>query len=284
MRVKFIDVDGVQTRYFYEGSGYPLLLLHGGNLNADAWFQNIDPLGKDFFVVAPDMVGHGYSKPVEDQPGSPYPYRIKHLKGLLDTLGIDKFAVAGSSMGGLIATLFYFAMPQRVEKLIIIGSGSTFNEEEDQTRVRKESYANAKSAIGNPTLETCRKRLQNIFYHKERVPETILLAQVTAYSLPWFPEAWEQRARGAMDLNEDRKHRVYDRLEQINVPMLVISGREDPRTIHERVVEGVKKVPNARLETFEGCGHLPYMEHPEKFNEVVRDFVKAGVTSAPLHS
>lgn len=274
MRVKFVDVDGVESRYFFEGSGYPVLLLHGGNLNADAWFQNVDPLGKDFMVIAPDMVGHGYTKPLGDQPGSPYPYRIKHLTRLLDILGIDKFTVAGSSMGGLIAALLYFSMPHRVEKLIIIGSGSTFNSEEDISRVRSESYANAKSAIGNPTLETCRKRLQNIFYHKDKVPEALLLAQLTAYSIPWFLEAWEQRAQGSMDIEEDRKHRVINRLEQINVPTLVITGREDPRAIFARVTEGVSRIPNAELEVFEGCGHLPYLEHPEKFNEVVRAFVQ----------
>lgn len=276
MRVKFIDVDGVETRYYYEGSGYPLLLLHGGNLNADALFQNIDPLGEDFSVVAPDMIGHGFTKPAGDQPGSPYPYRVTHLKKLVDILGFDKFAVAGSSMGALIAALLYFELPDRVEKLILVGSGSSFNKEVDQVRVRKESYANARSAIFNPTLETCRKRMQNIFYHKDRVPEALLLTQLTTYAVPWFPAAWEQRAQGAMDVEEDRKHRIYDRLEQITVPTLVITGREDPRAIYEEVVVGANRIPNARLETFEGCGHLPYLEHPDKFNQVVGDFLKEG--------
>ena len=64
MRAKFVDVNGVKTRYLHEGSGEPLLLVHGAGAFADNFYKNIDALGKEYFVCAPDMVGHGFTEPV----------------------------------------------------------------------------------------------------------------------------------------------------------------------------------------------------------------------------
>ena len=64
MRAKFVDVNGVKTRYLHEGSGEPLLLVHGAGAFADNFYKNIDALGKEYFVCAPDMVGHGFTDPV----------------------------------------------------------------------------------------------------------------------------------------------------------------------------------------------------------------------------
>ena len=59
MRVAFTDVDGIRTRYFYEGSGPTLVLIHGLGISADSWTRNIDALAEHFTVYAPDMIGHG---------------------------------------------------------------------------------------------------------------------------------------------------------------------------------------------------------------------------------
>ena len=61
MRVAFTDVDGIRTRYFYEGSGPTLVLIHGLGISADSWTRNIDALAEHFTVYAPDMIGHGFT-------------------------------------------------------------------------------------------------------------------------------------------------------------------------------------------------------------------------------
>src|SRR6476620_5133269 len=103
MRAAFIDVDGVRTRYLYEGSGPPLILLHGVGVSGDTFCRNIDALAAHFTVCAPDMLGHGFTDAVDYRGGPPQPHIVRHLGRLADLLGFQKYSVAGSSFGALIA-------------------------------------------------------------------------------------------------------------------------------------------------------------------------------------
>ena len=275
MQVKFVDINGVSTRYLFEGSGYPLLLLHGAGLLADSWLRNIPTLGQDFHVVAPDLLGHGFSGSGEHRNGPPQPHTVAHLCNLVDSLGINKFAVAGSSYGGLMAGLLYFAMPERVEKLIIVSSGSSFNTEEDSAVSLRESFKNGLSAITNPTFETCHARMSRIFYDPEKIPSELIMMQMTTYAMPGVREAYENRMNGMMELEAARPFRIRERLGQINVPTLVVLGKQDPRIKdYDKAVEVARELPKGTLVSFDKSGHLPHIEHPQKFNRLVKDFIK----------
>ena len=126
MRAAFIDVDGIRTRYLYEGSGPPLFLLHGVGVSGDTFCRNIDVLSAHFAVCAPDMLGHGFTDSVDYRGGPPQPHIVRHLGRLADLLGFRTYSVAGSSFGGLIASLMYFDRPEQVDRLIVIGSGSVW--------------------------------------------------------------------------------------------------------------------------------------------------------------
>ena len=121
MQAGYIDVDGINTRYLSAGSGNAkaVLLIHGGGLSADTWLRNIDALGAELAVYAPDSVGHGFTDPIDLGTGLPQPHTVRHLIGFMDAFGVDRFSVAGSSYGALIAGLVYFAVPERVDKLIL---------------------------------------------------------------------------------------------------------------------------------------------------------------------
>lgn len=274
MRATLIDIDGIRTRYLHEGSGPALLLLHGLGVSGDTWIRNIDALGQHFAVYAPDMLGHGFTDPADLKGSPPQPHIVAHLRKLVDRLGLERYSVAGSSFGGLIAALMYFDDPQRVEKLIIIGSGSAFHPEDEQARTLRDAFQNAMSAIQSPTLETCRQRLANICYDPASVPEEILLTQLTAYALPHAVHAYEQTARGLMNTERSRPHRIIHRLGEIKTPTLIITGREDVRASWARAAEAQRQIPDAELVIFEKCGHLPYIEYPERFNEAVRAFLQ----------
>ena len=277
MHLKFVNVNGVPTRYLFEGEGYPLLLIHGGGIACESWFRNIDPLGEHFQVVAPDLPYHGSNGLVEYKGGSPYEHMVDHLVNFLDAVGIDKLAAAGSSLGALLAANLYFKIPDRVERLILIGSGSSFNTPEQITTTRGQSLQNAMSAISNPTFESCHKRLGNICYDPSVVPHEIILSEMTDYATPGFAENHEKARRAMMEPEHVGSSSILDRLGQIAVPTVVITGREDPRAVYASTVEGVKKIPNASLVTVEKCGHLPYVEHPEQFHETVLEFMKIAV-------
>jgi pimeloyl-ACP methyl ester carboxylesterase len=276
MRAAFIDVDGVRTRYLYEGSGPPLFLLHGVGVSGDTFCRNIDALAAHFTVCAPDMLGHGFTEAVDYLGGPPQPHIVRHLGRLADLLGYRTYAVAGSSFGGLIAALMYFDRPQRVDRLILIGSGSVFHTAEDQIKTLKAAFANAATAMGAPTLASCRDRLANICYKPEFVAEEILLLQLTSYALPDRFAAYKATIQGMIDelsSADPERNRVLQRLDSIKVPTLILTGRKDIRAKLATHEAGVKRIPRARLVVFDQCNHLPYMEYPQKFNDAVIRFM-----------
>ena len=274
MRAHFTTVNGIRTRYHTEGSGYPLVLIHGVGISSESWLRNVDELGKDFWVIAPDCLGQGFTEPGDYKSGPPQPPTIKHLIGLLDQLGVDKFAIAGSSFGAMISILTCFQLPKRVEKLILVSSGSSTLPEVELEKSLRESYANGAKAYNNPTFEVCLKRLQNVFYNPDDVPREVILMQLTSYRLPGVLEAYETRMKGLMDFDAVRPYRTAERLHEIKVPTLLMWGLNDPRVIFARAQEAAAKIERATLVAFDKCKHFPHMEHPARFNRIVRKFLK----------
>jgi len=277
MRARFIDVDGIKTRVLYAGSGPALFLLHGVGVSADTFIRNIDELGKRHTVYAPDMLGHGFTDAVSFGGRPPQVATVRHLARLAELLGVDRFSVGGSSYGGLIAALMWFDQPHRVDNLVVIGSGATFHPAAEQEQTLRNAAANAGQALADPTLESCRKRLAAICFDPRSVAEDILPVQLTSYALPDRFDAYKETIAGLIASCGSTEHRVYSRLEQLSARTLILTGREDIRADWRLHVEGRKRMPNARLLILEKCSHLPYMEHPEAFNNAVDGFL-AGET------
>jgi len=255
------------------GRGPALVLLHGVGMSGSTFIRNIDVLGERFTVYAPDMVGHGFTDAVDFDEAPPQRLAVRHLALLADRLGIEQYSIGGSSYGGLIAALTWFERPERVEKLVLIGTGAVFHPGDEQERTLRGASANATQAMGDPTLESCRKRLAAICYDPKSVAEEILLDQLTSYSLPGRFDAYKSTIAGLIATCSSTEHRVYARLEQLAAPTLILTGREDIRASIDLHIEGRRRMPNARLLVFDQCGHLPYLEHPAAFNSAVTAFL-----------
>ncbi len=229
MRASLSDVDGTRIRFLHEGNGYPLLLLQGVGLSADIFIRNIDALSRHYRVIAPDFPGHGFSDAVDFQ-NTPPPIAIAQcLTRLADRLQLPQYSVAGSSFGGLIGSLMWFNRPEQVERLIIVGSGSVFHPADEQQRTLHAVMENGVSAMGNPTLETCRTRMQRLCYSASSVAEEILPLQLTSYALPDRLTSYRTTINGMLDTVDSFEARFIDRLEALAVETLVIVGREDVR-------------------------------------------------------
>src|SRR5688572_19027797 len=158
--------------------------------------RNIDVLAKDFTVVAPDLLGHGFTGMVDLKGQPPQTEVVKHLGKLVDHLGFDSFSVGGNSYGGLLAPLMYFDRPQQVKKVIIIGSASTFHPPEEINATLKNTLANGSAAMQNPTWESCVKRLANIVYDAASIPAEVIPMQLTIYAYPDRLDAYRQTVLG----------------------------------------------------------------------------------------
>lgn len=274
MRAKFVDVNGVNTRYLVAGAGPAIVLLHGVGMSGDCFHRNFDALARDFTVIAPDMLGHGFTAYPGFQ-GLPPPLAMaKHIVALLNVLDIKECCVLGSSLGGIVAALTYFEQPGLVNKLVLAASSSCFNSPEQQEKVLKASAANALNAMKDPSLDGLRKRLRNIVFADSGVSEELLLVQLTSYAYPDRAVAYADTINQIIESIYDPAGQVAHRLDQISIPVLMVAGQDDIRTPVDRQKEGVSRFPSAQLEIYEQCGHFPFLEHPLRFYDDLVEFLR----------
>lgn len=280
MRVHFDTVAGVPTRYYEAGEGHPLLLVHGAGITSDSWLRNVAPLGRHFRVIAPDTLGHGFTGRGEFVGGSPQPYMVDHLIALVDHLGLKRFSICGSSFGAMLSMLTYFKLKDRIDRIILISSASSTLTDEERARSSALAFQNGMSAMNDPSLENVTARLARIFHDPAKIPPELLFIQMTIYARPGVKENYELIMRGMMDFESSRAWRVADRFHEIEVPMLMVWGLDDKRVKFERAVEAAQAAREAYLIGVEGCSHEPHIEHPDRFNDLVRGFLQGEDFSA----
>lgn len=282
MLTKFFDVDGVSTRCLSAGEpgAPPLLLIHGVTLTADIWLRNIDELGQDFHVIAPDMLGHGFTKPRDNAEQITVPDKVRHLQRLADSLGFDRFAISGSSYGALMGANLYLADKKRVSKLVINGSGSAFNTEAQLADFVGRVYRTYKPTLTSSSPEMWRERLKTTVHDPATIPPELLAVLPLCYAQPWAEACWENTIDTMQKADVFRPYRILDRLAEFDIDTLVVWGREDRGGIYESAIAAVKSMPNAKLVAFDGCGHLPMLESPALYNRMVRAFLKGEALTA----
>lgn len=274
MLMRFLDVGGSQTRFIHAGDpeNPPLLLLHGLALSAEVWLRNIDALAKRRHVVAVDMLGHGFTRPCHGGPVD-IPAKLAHLKAFIDLLGLRRPAICGSSYGALIGTLLSLAHEGLVERLVINGSGSCFNSQAQLSEQVERLHALYQPTLTRSTPQMWRERLAPSFFDPGLIPPELLFLAPLSYAQPWAAECWAGTMAELRDADRFRPFRILERLEQVATPTLVAWGRQDRGGILESAEAAVRRMPDARLEVFDACGHYPMLEHPVAFNRLVADFL-----------
>ncbi len=238
----------------------------------------MDARADEFTVVAPDLPGQGFSEYPSSWEPSPQRHMMRAVLGLADQIGIDRFHLAGSSLGGLIAAMIALHHADRVQSLTITGSGSVFNEPSGQPAVLEQVFRNGSTAYRDPSLEVCRIRLANTC-HVAPPADDILLAHLTAYAMPGAIEAYRAIIDGLSASIADPRESVFPHLDRIRAPSLVIVGAEDKRTSAQSHAAGVRRMVDARMVLYSGCGHLPFLEQSERFNRDLRDFAREVMSS-----
>jgi proline iminopeptidase len=277
-----VTLNDVQLHYTVQGSG-PVLIAHSGGPGMDA--RGWDGFGKidDFVtIVAVHPRGSGLSGPAAGDAYLLSDYAAD-LQALRVHLGVDKPIVVGWSHGGMVAMQFAFTYPDSLSKLILFDTSAYFGEflsdiegavqEFKNERWFKKSFAALKAEwAGEYKTDEDMSRLwaeEMKFYFKKFDKQAKAYHQRTK-DLPIriAPlKTFNDREAPIMDL---RPH-----LKKITVPTLVIVGRHDFITNVAMAEEMAKHIPNARLEIFEDSGHYAFVEEPEKFYRVIREFVES---------
>jgi pimeloyl-ACP methyl ester carboxylesterase len=260
------DANGIRTNYLEAGRGDPVVLIHGSGPGVTSyanWRLVIPALAEKFHVIAPDMVGFGYS---ERPPDVEYGVQTwaDQVVGLMDTLGLDKAHLVGNSFGGAIALRIATQHPQRVGKLVLMGSmGVPFQITEGLERVW--GY--------EPSFENMRSVLDVFAYSRELVNDELAEVRYRGSIEPGFQESFSamfpaprQRWVEAMTTAEDQIRALPHRT-------LIVHGREDRVIPVETSLKLEMLIDNADLCVFSHCGHWSMIERTNDFNRLVRDFV-----------
>jgi pimeloyl-ACP methyl ester carboxylesterase len=261
-------VGDIKTRFLEAGSGPDLVLLHGGEYGASAeitWKHNIGLLAERFHVIAPDMLGWGGTDKVYNF-SDPAGYRIRHIKRLLEVIGITNAFLVGSSSGGgtILRAAVMDPMPFQIQKMVTIcGNASVFK---TNFQADLENYA--------PSPENMRK-IVALLYHdpKWQTPENIQ----ERYEASIIPGAWEAlsaaRLRSPVHQARSTIDEFKKKLSQLRIPLLIMSCEYDTLNHKDWDVEFQKLLPGSVVHRFQHSSHEPQIEETEEFNRVLVEFL-----------
>lgn len=264
-----IDVNGIQLHAETEGEGEPLVLLHGFTGSTRSW-QWIVPLLRDRYqVILLDLIGHGLSEAPVDPDRYSMDHAAKDLLSVLDYLKLKKINLLGYSMGGRCALHFAVQFPQRVQTLILESSSPGI--EDYLAREARSKADNALAAfIEENGLEEFVNRWSNLdlFVTQQQLPEYIR-KEVRFQRLQNKPQGLANSLRG---MGTGIQHSLWDRLEQIEIPTLLLVGKMDAK-FRQIGVSMHEKIPNSLLEIISDAGHTIHLERPVQFANAVKFFL-----------
>jgi pimeloyl-ACP methyl ester carboxylesterase len=272
-----IVLHGHRVRFHRAGEGPLLVLLHGIASTAETWAPVVEPLAARHTVLAPDLLGHGDSaKPRGDYSLGAY---ASGVRDLVAALGYDRATVVGHSLGGGIAMQFAYQFPERVERLVLIGSGGLGREVHPILRAATLPGSELVLAlVGGAWLRATGGAVGGVLARFGlRTGEDLAGVATGIGSLAdaGARGAFVHTARAAIDARGQRVS-ATDRLYlAADLPTLIVWGERDPiiPVDHGRAAHAA--IPGSRLEVFEGAGHFPHREAPARFVAVIEDFVRS---------
>ncbi len=275
LRVRRLNLHGERIAYRQAGSGPVIVLIHGITSSSETWQRVMPYLARRYTVLAPDLIGHGESaKPKGDYSLGAH---ASGIRDLLVALGHERASIVGHSLGGGIAMQFSYQFPERCERLVLVDSGglgrdvspllraATLPGSEVVLPLLAASRLLDAGRLAGRVLGRVGLRAGTDFEEIARGHATLADAAARAaflHTLRAVVEPGGQRI--------DASSRLYLARE---FPFLLIWGEHDSiipaahgRAAHERV-------PGSRLEVLGGSGHFPQLDEPERFLDVLSDFL-----------
>jgi pimeloyl-ACP methyl ester carboxylesterase len=272
MAEKFLSVDGLKIRYFEDGTGPEVLLLHGASLgsSADVWERNLAPLASyGLKVIAYDQPGFGGSDNPADYSVA---YRRRFILIFMDALGIRRAHMVGHSQAGGMAVGLAFDQPEKIAKIVVVGSGSLLpplqSAKEGGAREGEEGTA------AEPTIKDTRALLEhNLFNHS--LITTAELERRHKMSLGKNFQAFVERAKAAQQGGGSGKQTVplWQRLDQIPAPTLFIYGKQDRGSAAERAGMAKQRYPRLNIHVLDRCKHLVQWDAASEFETLCGRFL-----------
>ena len=287
---KFVDVNGVNTRYYDQGSGEPLLLVHGGpwegTSSANDWSLNIGALAKEFRVIAPDRLGTGLTgNPGRaDEADFTMAGQVKHLIAFIETMDVGAVNIAAHGEGG-ISLYLAVERPDLVKSLILFSSSIAAPDVGEDSREEAlaacpwEVYG---QEIG-PWMDELLCRYESLSYSNPNLNDEFILALQTMNLNPkvqWTRFYRDGGAGAPFRANIDEwRDAMHAQVGELNIPVLLIWARDDPTYPLERsmALYDLFAENNSSVQTLimNDAGHYAFREKPDEFSFAVIRFINA---------
>jgi pimeloyl-ACP methyl ester carboxylesterase len=256
------DVNGITLAYQDRGSGSPLVLINGFASTMDMWSPPVlAALADHFRIIIFDHRGTGYSS-ASDDPFS-IPLFASDTLALMDALGISRAHILGLSMGASVAQEIVLSRPERVDRLILVAGTCGGSE---AVRMAPEIWETLSDKSGSG-LDLA-NRMFSVLFTKDWL----------AAHDPWqyCPEVRETTSEESAARQANAFYTwpgSYDRLPQIRLPTLVVTGTNDVVIPPANAVTLSERIHGARLVQFPGAGHGLMYQCPDEFAKFVRVFL-----------
>lgn len=285
---EYVQVNETDLHYVREGSGFPLLLVHGWPEYWRVWRKNLSVLSNSFDVIVPDLCGFGESKNLDESTTDGYGIEdhIADLTALTEALDVDEFGFVSHDLGayigqriardrpGLVRGLFFFDCPYP-------GIGKRWRDPEHIDEIWYQSFHQlpwAAELVGT-SRETCKMYIDHFLTHWAADPNTFSEADREAWVDTFSKPGTLQ---GGFDwyvaLDEDRKRLMQDGApsrKSIETPTRILWGELDPIVKSEWADRLDEYFEDYRLDTVPDTGHFVHYERPDLANETIESFFES---------
>lgn len=268
VRMAYMDVKPTGP-----ANGRTVVLLHGYNFTGESWRGTIDVLAREGFrVIVPDQIGFGRSS----KPMIPYTFNDMAIntRRLLESLGIERAAIVGHSMGGMLASRFAMAYPGVTTHVAMVNQiGLADTRPGRAPRYLDDAYrADTTRTAATPNYDAVRRNITRYFVTWRPEYEKYVRIHWGWTQSPDYPRFSKTRAALAQMLSGETV--VYD-WQHIKSKALVIGGAKDTPTYPEQAKHVAASIPGAQLELIDNIGHCPQLEAPEIFHPKLVAFLKS---------
>jgi 3-oxoadipate enol-lactonase len=259
-------INGARIYFERSGAGLPVVFLHEGIADSRMWEPQIPAFVQHFDVICPDSRGFGRSElpPVEWSP-------VDDLLGLIDELGLKPAHLVGASMGGGLAIDFALDHPERISKLVLVGtsiSGANFGKNHPHV------FDEVRAADEAKDLERLNRAEMRLFLDGPSRPagyvsDRRLRELFLDMNGRTMKNDWDKAPTRDLDPP------AVERLEEITASTLVVVGDADIPPIFDAADLLMRSLPHARKAMIHDAAHMPNLEHPDEFNRLLLDFLLA---------
>ncbi len=244
-----IRKDG-KFQYIEEGSGEPLVLLHGLFGALSNW-ESVVSKFQDYFKITIPLL------PIYNMPFRQAGLEglVKFLEEFIELRGLNDIILMGNSLGGHVGLIYTLRNQKNVKKLILTGSSGLFENAMGGSFPKRGSYDYVKERVQytffNPATIS-EDYINEVFETTQSIPKCLNIVAI---------------AKSA------QRHNMASELPNIKIPTLLIWGLNDTITPPMVAHDFNRLIPNSTLRFIDKCCHAPMMEKPEKFNEILEEFL-----------